>query len=237
MYQLPPMSAKPIQAGGALQLVRPIPNWILLGGGYRQTEADYDQGMFALARYLHERFAGPNLRVEYLHWDDDPAAKADWIFGCAAGPNAKIQYAGYSWDIGNFLPPFGRQLIHRGMKLAHVTSADGVYHHGGRLMHKIGLAQLIACSPRPWGRPQIALPRCVDADCVDWYVQDRGNFGWFEPDTWLRGHDLVWADDGSPVLGRHNVPNVLHHWMDEGERFQQRVIEVAEHLFGEVRAC
>ncbi len=210
--------------------VRPIPNWIICGSGFGQTEGQWDQGIPAMCRLLHEKHAGPDLRVEYFRWDDDWAAKADWIFGAAGGPTARILCIDYSWSVGNGYVKFARQLQMRGQQIERAVFADGVFHYGGNWMHRIGLAQAIACAPRPWGRPEIPIPRNVDQ--VDWFVQSPKNFRWGDYNTWLRGHRIVWDDDGSDVKGRVDVDGVLHHWMDESELFQQHAMDVAEEMFG-----
>jgi hypothetical protein len=179
---------------------------------------------------MHERYAGQDLRVEFFRWDEDWAAKADWLFGAAGGAVARILCIDYSWSVGNGYVKFARQLQMRGQQIERAVFADGVYHRGGNVMHKLGIAQLIACTPRPWGRPQIAIPRNVDK--VDWFVQHPANFRWGDYNTWLRGHNIVWDDDGSDVPGKVDVPAVLHHWMDESELFQNHAMKVAEEMFG-----
>jgi hypothetical protein len=228
---MPQTEKKMVKVGGALEFVRPIRNWIICGAGFGQNEGQWDQGIPALCRLLHEKHAGPELRVEFMRWDEDWAAKADWIFGAAAGAIARILTINYSWSVGNGYRNLARQLQMRGQWIEHAIFADGVYHWGGNWMHKIGAAQLLACVPRPWGRPEIPIPRSVGT--VDWFVQSPKSFRWGDYNTWLRGHRIVWDDDHGDVPGRVDVDNVLHHWMDDGEQFQQHAIEVAEEMFGD----
>jgi hypothetical protein len=228
---------KEVKVAGALKMVKTIPNFIICGAGYGQTEGQWDQGIPALCRYLHQQHASDSLRVEFFRWDEDWAAKADWIFGCAGGPTARILCINYSWSVGNGFVQFARQLQMRGQYIERAVFSDGVYHYGGNLMHRLGLAQLIACAPRPWGRPEIHIPRNVGQ--VDWFVQSPANFQWLDSNTWLRGHRIVWDDDGTDVegpnreWGRHNVPDILHHWMDDSEEFQNFAINTAQVMFGD----
>ncbi len=214
---------------GALKDVRPIANHIICGAGFSQTEGQWDQGMPAVCRLLHRRYAGPDLMVHFFRWDEDWNAKADWLFGCAGGPIARILSVDYSWSVGNGFVQLANRLKDRGQFIERAIFSDGVFHWGGNIMHKIGLAQVIACLPRPWGRPQVKIPNNVGK--VDWFVQSKKNFHWTKPNTWLRGHEII-DESGYEVAGRVDIEGVIHHWMDEGELFQNRVLQVAEEMFG-----
>lgn len=229
-HEMARVSHQHVKVAGAMEVVKPIKNWIICGAGFGQTEGEWDQGIPALCRYLHGKYAGPDVRVEFLHWNEDWAAKADWIFGASGGATPRILCIDYSWSVGNGYVHLARQFEMRGIQIERAIFADGVYHYDGNLLHKLGIAQLIACFPRPNGRPKIAIPRNVDK--VDWFVQDRGNFRWDDYNTWLRGHRIVWDDDHKEVPGRVDVKRVLHHWMDDGEAFQQHAMNVAEEMFG-----
>lgn len=228
----------PVPLRGALEHVEPCHNFIICGAGFGQRESDYTQGIFALTRYLHEKYSGPNLRVEMLHWTEDWAEKVDWIFGFAAGPNARILEIDYSWSVGNGLVHRAKEYERRGMKVERAVLADGVYHYGSNIAHELGIAQAIACTPRPWGRPQIHLPRGVFGD-IKWFVQSPKNFRWLDYQTWLRGHKLFYeAGDGhsrEEVPGKIEVEGVIHHWMDDCEPFQQAAMTAAEEMFGDLR--
>lgn len=231
MTTLTPQLIGQVKVGGALEYEQPIRNFIICGAGFGQTEGMFDQGVPALDRLLHVRYAGPNLRVVLLRWNEDWAAKADWIFGMAGGANARILCIDYSWSVGNGYVNLARQFQIRGQRIERAIFADGVFHYGGRLGHRLGISQLIACAPRPSGRPCIPIPRNVDH--VDWFVQSQKNFRWTDWNTWLRGHRIVWDDDKKiEVPGRINVEEVLHHWMDESELFQAHALGVAEEMFG-----
>ncbi len=220
-----------LKVGGALKLVRPITNWIICGAGFGQTEGQWDQGIPAICRLLHERYAGPDLRVEFFRWDEDWAAKADWIFGAAGGATARILTINYSWSVGNGYRQLARQLQMRGQFIERAIFSDGVYHYGGNWAHKLGLAQLIACCPRPNGRPKISIPNNVGQ--VDWFVQSPQNFRWLDYNTWLRGHRIVFDSDRKKEAGtRWDVLDILHHWMDDGEAFQNYALQKAEEMFG-----
>jgi hypothetical protein len=222
-------------------MTAPINNWIVCVSGYLQRYGDAHQGVPALAHALHTRH-GRRCRVEFHPWNSDWSGIAEWIFRTSRnGEPPRIMVVAYSWGVGFGAVRLLWELAHRGVSVEAVVFADGVYHLGGVVAHRLRLAQLMAYLPRlipwrwpAWCRPAIKLPRNVTGE-THWYVQD--NFRWLNRMTWLRGHNIVWDDTGEDVPGRVDVRGATHRWMDEHVLFTGRVLEVADRLFGEKAAA
>jgi hypothetical protein len=146
------------------------------------------------------------------------------------GQRPRIMLVAYSWGVGFGVTNLLRELRYRDLSVEAAVFSDGVYHLGGPLAHRWGVAQVAAYLTRPWGRPQIAMPDNIVEP--HWFVQDRRNFRLHERMSWLRGHELVWESNGEALPNRIEVVGTLHRWMDEYPKFKAKVIDVAEQMFG-----
>ena len=214
--------------------MRAISNHLILIPGYMQRRGDTVQGIPRTWQHLWNDY--PEVCVQLYPWNTDWSDVAETILRSSRNETLpKIMVVGYSWGVGYGVVQLLRELNYRGLSVESAVFSDGVYHLAGPLGHKLWISQCSAYLPRPsfqWPpkkRPIIKLPGPKIPN-ISWYIQD--NFVWKQRRTYLRGHDLVWKEDGSPVAGRININGTVHKFMDDCTEFQTRVTQMARETFG-----
>ena len=210
---------------------QPIDNWIVLIPGYLQTLGAHHQGVPALWHELWDKFKDRGVCVIQHPWNTDWGDVAETIFRSGMnGQPPRIMLVAYSWGVGYGACNLLRELRYRDLRVEAAVFSDGVYHLGGALAHRCGVAQVSAYLTRPWGRPAVAIPDNIVEP--HWFVQDRSNFQLRDRMTWLRGHELVWESSGDRLPNGRTVVGTVHRFMDEYPRFKEVVIDVADRMFG-----
>jgi hypothetical protein len=211
-----------------------IQNWLFTISGYMQDRGQALQGITGLYHDLYQDLHD-NVNLVPCEWNSDWNTMAEWCFRLSMnGPGAKprVGIVAYSWGGGYGFLNLAAGLAERGVDVEFAVLSDAVYHWGPRWTHTrfivpwlVGPAQAAAYWPwlgwPEWFRPKIRVPANVKS--IHWFTQHN---------SMLRGHDLVWKNDGMPCPNHTVVDgDVTHSYMDENPLFRETAKRIAHEHF------